>query len=228
MEAEFWHERWRNNQIGFHQDYINPWLEKYWNSLNLEKGAHVFVPLCGKTRDMLWLMEQGYRVTGIEISEIAVETFFRESDLIPAIEETLDLKRWRYENLSIFSGDIFALRAADIGAVRGIYDRAALIAFPPEMRHRYAAHVSGLLSPGARGLLVSLEYPAGEMEGPPFAVFETEVCELFSQGWKIDVIESSDCLEENTKFRERGLSELREVVYRLGFSGTRTRDATDR
>lgn len=215
MEAEFWHERWRNNRIGFHQNCVNPWLEKYWDSLGLDEGAHVFVPLCGKSRDMFWLLERSYRVTGVELSDVAVQAFFDESNLTPEIDSSGALKRWKFADLSIFSGDIFRLSAGDIGEVQGIYDRAALIAFPPEMRHRYAARITGLLSPGVKGLLVTLEYLAGEMEGPPFPVFEDEVRELFPDDWKIDVIERVDCLEANTRFKERGLTELTEIAYRL-------------
>lgn len=215
MEAEFWHERWRNNQIGFHQEHVNPWLEKYWSSLDLDENANVLVPLCGKSRDMLWLLSRGFRVTGVEISEIAVEAFFRESDLAPRVTVRDGHKTWECGSLKIISGDFFAVDQHALGPVTGLYDRASLIAFPPSMRQRYVSHLSSLVAPGTRGLLVTLEYPAGQMDGPPFAVNEAEVYQLFNGRWEIGLLERNDCLEDNEKFRERGLTALAELVYHL-------------
>ena len=47
MKAAFWHERWEANQLGFHQDEVNPQLVRYWPQLSLGTEAAVFVPLCG-------------------------------------------------------------------------------------------------------------------------------------------------------------------------------------
>ncbi len=81
MEPAFWHKRWADNQIGFHQGQVNSYLQTHWPALGLETGSRVLVPLCGKSLDLVWLAGQGYRVLGVELSRRAVEDFFREHGL---------------------------------------------------------------------------------------------------------------------------------------------------
>ena len=150
MDPDFWHERWKTNQIGFHQGDVNPYLVQYWPSLTLNKGGRVLVPLCGKSRDMFWLLEQGFNVVGIEISPIAVESFFLENRLTPEITRETCCIRWKTEALEILCGDFFGLERNDIGTCQGVYDRAALIALPPAMRPRYVNHLSALLDRHAK------------------------------------------------------------------------------
>jgi thiopurine S-methyltransferase len=64
MEAEFWHERWETGQIAFHKHEYNNHMQAFINHLKLQPGDHILVPLCGKSLDMLWLLNQGYHVTG--------------------------------------------------------------------------------------------------------------------------------------------------------------------
>ena len=72
MHPEFWLERWQQNQIGFHQARVNPYLQQFWPQLGIAQTGRVFVPLCGKSSDMLWLRAQGHEVVGVEFSELAV------------------------------------------------------------------------------------------------------------------------------------------------------------
>ena len=83
MEEKFWHDRWQNNQIPFHKVEVNPLLVRNLPALELASGARVFVPLCGKSLDVHWLLAQGYRVAGAELSRIAVEQLFAELGVIP-------------------------------------------------------------------------------------------------------------------------------------------------
>lgn len=215
MQSEFWLERWRNQQIGFHQDRINPHLETHWPALGVEAGARVFVPLCGKSRDMLWLAAQGYRVTGIELSPLAVEAFFAENDLSPMRRQQGAFEVCSAGEIEIFCGDFFALSAADIAGVAAVYDRASLVALPPDMRQRYAAHMAQLLPTGTQILLVTFDYAQDEMSGPPFAVSEDEVRGLYDGAFAIDKLADLDALAENARFRQAGLTRLRERVFGL-------------
>ncbi|MBP6750907.1 MAG: thiopurine S-methyltransferase, partial [Xanthomonadaceae bacterium] len=88
MDAEFWHRRWQDNQIGFHQHEATPMLQAHWATIGAPTGCRVFVPLAGKSLDMLWLAAQGHRVLGIELSPLAVAQFFAENALQPEIVET--------------------------------------------------------------------------------------------------------------------------------------------
>jgi len=216
MEAEFWHSRWRSNKIGFHQHDFNRHLTKHWPRLDSEPGARVLVPLCGKSRDMIWLAERGHAVVGCEISRIAVESFFREAGLAPRITVDGSVQRWAAGSIEILLGDFFALRPEQIGTVDLVYDRASLIAFPESMRPTYVRALIGLMLPGTRMLLLTLEYPQPEMEGPPFSVEEAEIRDLFEGLADVELLETeTEASGEFPQFRGHRLSRLAEKVYRL-------------
>jgi len=80
MDPQFWHERWQRNETGWHQREINAHLQDFWPQLQQPAGGRVLVPLCGKSRDLLWLRAQGHAVLGVEISPIAVREFFAENE----------------------------------------------------------------------------------------------------------------------------------------------------
>ncbi|MEZ5878939.1 MAG: thiopurine S-methyltransferase [Tepidamorphaceae bacterium] len=144
MDPSFWHERWTARRIGFHEEKPNDLLMKHFARLDLSAGSRVFVPLCGKSRDLGWLLEQGFRVVGIELSPIAVEELFTELGVKPVIEEHGPLKLYSYEDLFVFVGDVFELMMDRLGPVDAVYDRAALVALPETMRKAYAAHLTRL------------------------------------------------------------------------------------
>lgn len=213
METEFWHARWEQGLIGWHQEEVNPHLERFWPRLALDAGAKVFVPLCGKSLDLLWLARAGYEVIGVEVSATAVATLFRDNELNATVSSLRDFQVWRGEGLRIFQGDFFCLRAADLAGVAAIYDRASLIAFPPQMRPGYVDHLMGVTPDAGAGLLITLEYDSGEMQGPPFSVSEDEVNKLLGSRVPLRRAYEFDALAANPRFQARGLSSLTERVY---------------
>jgi len=215
MEIPFWHDRWKQNEIGFHQAGFNSHLQEFWPKLELRTGCRVFVPLCGKSRDLLWLRAQGHAVLGVEVSPIAVEDFFTENRLTAEVTQRGAYKVWDADGLTILCGDYFALTRDWLADVEAVFDRASLIALPPEMRSRYAEHMTAILPPGAKILLITMEYPAGSMQGPPFSVEEPEVRALYEKHFKVTSLLRKDILADNARFRERGLTSLYEHVYRL-------------
>ncbi len=208
MHPDFWHERWQQNQTGFHQDEVHPLLSKYWPALAATDC--VFVPLCGKSLDMWWLRQRGSRVVGVELSPLAVQAFFEDAGVTPARTSNGSLECWQASDIKIYSGDFFTLQPPDVSGCSVIYDRAALIALPPAMRRDYVAHLHRLFPRGARMLLVTLDYPQAEMDGPPFSVSDAEVRELYKSA---QLLESKDVLAENDRFRQRGVSRLNENAY---------------
>lgn len=216
MEAAFWHRKWADNQIGFHQAQVNPYLQRHWPALGLAPGSRVLVPLCGKSLDLAWLAGQGHRVLGVELSRQAVEDFFREQGLAAEVSQQGAFEVWRAGDVQVWCGDVFALRAEDVADCVGLYDRAALIALPPAMRERYRAMLSQILPAGGKGLLVTLDYDQSKLDGPPFSVGDDEVRRGFS-GWTVDELEAFEAIEESPKFLQAGVLSLLERVYRLGF-----------
>ncbi len=215
MQHEFWLERWQQNQIGFHKQEINPNLQHYWSRLSVSQNDRVLVPLCGKSNDMLWLLGMGYQVVGIELSPLAVESFFSENDLKPKVQRKGDFLVSEVDGLQIFCGDFFALQPADLGHVNVVYDRASLVALPVGMRIKYASTLSALLTTNTQILLITLDYPQHEMQGPPFSVQSEEVQRLFSSWCDVELLASEDVLEQEIAFKERGLTSMTEQTYRL-------------
>ena len=214
MQPDFWHQRWADNQIGFHQSEPTTLLLKHWSSLRVEKGATVFVPLCGKSLDMAWLASQGYRVLGIELSQLAVEQFFAEHALTPEIMESQYGKHYRAGAIDIILGNAFGLDAEVLAECAAVYDRAAMIALPPSMRARYADEVYARLPSGCRGLLITLEYPQAERDGPPFAIAEAEVRERYVTTWDIELLERRPILPSHAGY-VIGVNTLDTAVYGL-------------
>ena len=215
MHTDFWLERWEQNQIGFHQDDFNNHLQAFWDQLQIPAGSNIFVPLCGKSQDLLWLRAQGYGVTGVELSPIAVRDFFAENRLEPTITTHGALQRWEADGLVIWLGDFFALSAAEVAQCAGAFDRASLIALPPAMREHYAQHLIQILPTHCRTLLITLEYDQQQMNGPPFAVHEAEVRALYADALAVSLLFVTDVLDDSPGFRQRGLTKLEEKVYVL-------------
>lgn len=213
MDEAFWHRRWAQNEIGFHLREVNPLLRRHWPGLQLAVGTKVLVPLCGKSLDLVWLVEQGFEVLGVELSEKAVEDFFVEQNLPVQIEQRSGFKVYRSGVLEVHCGDFFALTAEDVAGCEGLYDRAALIALPASMRQRYTEHLSSILASGCTGLLVVLDYEQAQMEGPPFAVSDAEIQASLGDGWDISLLERASALDE--KFLQRGLRRMDQNCYRL-------------
>ena len=215
MDPDFWHERWRTRRIGFHRDAPLPLLTRHWPGLGLDHGSRVFVPLCGKSLDMVWLAEQGHRVLGIELSELAIAEFFDERGLAPTTRTSPAGVHHAAGPWELIAGDAFAIPEALLADCAAVYDRAAMIALPPDLRTRYAHTTWRRLPAGCRGLLVTLEYPQTEKAGPPFAVEEAEVHALLDADWTVSLLERRDILEGEPSFQAEGVTALSTSVYRL-------------
>lgn len=214
MHPDFWQQRWADNQIGFHQPAPTPLLLKHWPSLDVPAGATVFVPLAGKSLDMAWLASQGHRVLGVELSQRAIDQFFAEHGLVPDVETTRYGVHHRAGGIELIRGDAFGLDADLLRDCAAVFDRAALIALPPELRQRYAGALYAMLPAGCRGLLITLEYPQAEREGPPFSVPEDEVRGLYGRDWEVALRERRPILPEHPGF-VAGVSRLDTAVYAM-------------
>lgn len=215
MQPEFWHDRWERNQIGFHLEEVNPYLQRWWPELEVAQGGRVLVPLCGKSLDLSWLASQGYEVLGVELSQAAVEAFFSEHALEPQVSQRDGFKVYEAGPVTLMCGDFFALRAQDVATCVGLYDRAAMIALPPQMREAYAQHLTGIVPSGCKGLLITLDYDQSEVKGPPFSVPDEQVQLWLSPAWHVEIAEQSDILGKSWKFLDAGGTRLLERVYRL-------------
>ncbi len=193
MDANFWHQRWEQNDIAFHEREANPLLVKYFDLLSLSKGGRVFLPLCGKTLAIHWLLSNGYRVAGSELSEIAVKQLFSELAIEPNITAINRIRYYSADNIDIFVGDIFDLSAGVLGRVDAIYDRAALVALPETMRNRYAAHLMEITA-RAPQLLICYDYDQRLLDGPPYSVAKEEVHRHYQDSYDVTLLASVDVI----------------------------------
>ena len=212
MTTNYWLERWRDGRTGFHLAEANPRLIEH--SAVLSEATRVLVPLCGKSVDLEWLVTHGYEVVGVELVELAAQAFFAERGLAPTRREDGDFIVYEHGNLAIWVGDFFATTGARLGMFDAVYDRAAMIALPAELRKRYAAHLQTLLTAKAKLLLVTLHFDVPG--GPPFSVPPEEVNEAFA-GAEVRLLASLDSSADLPSAVQRGASFERENVYEVAF-----------
>ncbi len=191
MDAQFWHQRWENSEIAFHERVANPLLVKYCHALSLSRGNRVFVPLCGKSLDIGWLLSQGYKVAGAELSELAITQLFEQLGTDPKVTDLGEVKHYSALQIDMFVGDIFALTRELLGPVDAIYDRAALVALPEDMRGRYSRHLTEI-TVNAQQLLITFEYDQELMNGPPFSINEAEVNRQYIDRYQPTLLASSE------------------------------------
>lgn len=209
-DQEFWHSKWASNQIGFHLEDVNPLLPACWHHANPKREDKVLVPLCGKSEDLVWLATKHDSVEGVELSQIAVRSFFAEHFYTPTVTPINGMHElYQFDELSIYTGDFFT---APVSQADIVYDRAALVALPQDMREEYVARLKQLLNPGGRILLVTLNYPQEEMAGPPFSVPLEEIQQLFA-GYKVTCLNVDQADEHHPKIAKKGLSCFSEEVY---------------
>lgn len=213
MSNPDWVNRWKEGRIGFHRSEFNETLLKFWPQLNLSEVRSVLVPLCGKSLDMVWLRQQGLEVIGTELVKAAVESFYQEQSLQPAVTEVQAYRHWQADNIHILEGDFFALPKGFIDSTV-FYDRAALVALPREMRQQYVEQLLNTAPHLQEGLLITIEYDQDLVSGPPFSVQEQEVRALYSPRFEVIKLDTHNS-PASTNLREKGVSELIEAVYKL-------------
>lgn len=212
MDAQFWINAWKEGRTNFHQGKYHEKLLEYFPSLNPQEGERVLVPLCGKAKDLIWLQTQKLRVHGVELYKHAVEDFFEENNLTPVIRtRDHDFDLHTHKDLVISCGDFFKLDAPE--NYDFVYDRAALVALPPEMREDYAKIIKKSLKSGGKYLLITYEYDQTKLSGPPFSVEKKEVYELYQNNFTISLLESLPVNKEGSRLSS--LESLKQTVYVL-------------
>ena len=209
MDPNFWLQKWQRKDIAFHQAEANPLLVKCFKELSLEQGSRIFLPLCGKTLDIAWLLSNGYRVAGAELSGIAIEELFLELGIKPEVTKAGELMHYSAKHIDIFVGDIFDISANILGPVDAIYDRAALVALPEGMRQQYTTHLMQITN-GAPQFVICFEYEQKLMPGPPFSIDANEVNQHYGDVYQLSCIESAD-VDGGLK----GICAAQEIVWLL-------------
>ncbi|CAM2961639.1 thiopurine S-methyltransferase [Legionella worsleiensis] len=212
MDKDYWHQKWQSKSIGFHQAQPNKLMQRYISSLQLAPGACVFVPLCGKSIDMIWLAAQGYQIIGNELDNNACSDFFTENQIPVQVTPMNDFIVYESANIRIFCGDFFNMNRSILGKIHAVYDRAALIALPKEMRIKYSEQITRLTTASTPILLLTTEYNQDEMQGPPFAVGKEEIITLYGTHFNVHQLYCKSFTIPD-HLQEKGLTKATEQVY---------------
>jgi thiopurine S-methyltransferase len=206
MNKEFWVNAWADGRTNFHQITANPWLQLGLSELK-STPKRALVPLCGKTIDLLTLAQKGIEVVGVEIAAQAVDEFFRENKLTPGISKEGAYSAYRVPGLTILSGDFFEIESwPDYNeGFDFIYDRAALIALPLELRTRYLKVIKSLITDQTRYLVDFISYDGPLDLGPPFSVSPDEIIEFFKDFRKIKKLKEDQRQAIHPRFIEAGV-----------------------
>ena len=215
MEPDHWHQRWQEGRIGFHQAQPNRWLQQFYPDLLLKQGEPLLLPLCGKTVDLTWLAEQGHPVVGVELSAIAIADFFHEQQLSAKRSQQPPFIRWESNLITLLEGVFFHLTRDDLPPTPVVFDRAALVALPAEMRQRYVTHLTTLLPAGSRILLVTTDYPQEQKIPPPFALSDEEVHTLYGDHFDIQRLHTETLTMGQDPLSKRGVTSLVERIYKI-------------
>lgn len=211
MKHDFWHNCWKENAIGFHQESLHPFILDHIASYVKNSGGSVLVPLCGKSLDMLWWAEH-CNVVGSELSDIACRDFFSENKLDAAVEEKDEFNHYQVKNLSIYQGDFFKLQPEQFSHFDFIYDRAAIIALPDAMREQYVAHLKSFISDSTQLFMMTFEYPDGEHKGPPFTVTADYIRNAFAE-YEVTELTSRDLTDKKFAIGSLPVSSLIERLF---------------
>ncbi|CAA0125624.1 Thiopurine S-methyltransferase [BD1-7 clade bacterium] len=191
MDFDYWHSHWVKNEIRFHQGTPNQSLVACFKRLNLDPSARVFVPLCGKTRDIAWILDKGCSVVAVEYERIAIDQLFDELAVKPVVTDVGAFKHYSAEGLDVYCGDFFDLTSELLGSIDATYDRAAIVALPLEARSRYATHLKRLTKCAPQLVQTAAVYPANPQK-PPFEVSLTELRSHYGNDYGLTCVDQRE------------------------------------
>ncbi|MEJ2141966.1 MAG: thiopurine S-methyltransferase [Gammaproteobacteria bacterium] len=215
-DDHLWLQMWRNKQTDdFHQILVNKHLVRFWPALNIPHGKKIFVPLCGKSLDILWLAEQGYKVIGVELSPIAVKAFFKENHLQPVKRKLADFSLWTHGNISILCGNYFALNKSILGQIDTVYDRAALTALPKDIRSLYVSHLHTIVSETTNIFLLTIEDTADNRHLNFSEQVDAELISLYASDFEIELKHVESVVEDQVSTSPPATQHVTYKVYHL-------------
>ncbi|XP_052776657.1 probable thiopurine S-methyltransferase [Mya arenaria] len=227
MSVNDWDYRWSLGQTKFHMPKVHPMLQKHMDRLTQGNNkASVFVPLCGKTLDMKWLLDEGYEVIGNGFADSACRRFFEEHNIPYTSTPLTGTEGVLYEAkdgtpIKLYRCDCFHLSSNLCGRFDCIWDRAGFVALPVKDRIRYARVMVELLKKDGRYLLDCFLVDNSVFGGPPFNCDQNDVEIAFGKLCKVEKLDTNDAFTKwqeawgKESFIEWGIDSFIEDVYLL-------------
>lgn len=210
-----WHSHWTKKRPGFHEAKVNTYLEQYLPLFDLKPEDGIFMPLCGKAHDIQWLSQQGFNVVGVELSEVAIQSFFEESGLSYTVTEEPHFRVYHAPRITLYQGDYMHMGASHLRQCKLVYDRAAIVAIESFNRESYVQHMRHIIPQKTPVLMVTLEYDQAVMTGPPFSVRVEEIKQYFEPAYCVTHLKTNEQIDERPRWRELGLKSFRETALQI-------------
>jgi len=223
-KAEYWTDRWKEGKIGWHREKVNKYLIKYVDELTGGRSKlRVFLPLCGKSVDMLWLADQGHTIVGVEVAKQAIESFFTENNLTFTVEsvkmaasgEPAEVYKCKEKMITIFCCDLFTFKEEDVGGkFDAIWDRGSLSAIVPsagDRGKRYTKKMHSLLAYDGNYMLESHYYEIDRGIRPPASISNELRNEIYGEDFTIKELD----VDRQGEDPNRSLSFAHDLHYHL-------------
>ncbi len=162
--ADKWEADYQRRTDGWDLAGPTPALKRIAASGRFQPGK-MFVPCAGRGHDAREFARHGFKVTAVDFSPWAVHAMREMADPAAPIE--------------IMQHDMFELPREMDGKFDYVLQYTCFCAIDPNRREEYADLVARLLRPG--GVYIDLAFPLdGRAGGPPFAVSDQEIVDLFA------------------------------------------------
>lgn len=198
LSVKDWNEKfWKSSSDNpsFHVSSPHRTLIKYYNQIFKDDSEkRVFIPLCGKSLDMLYLTDQGHEVVGVEFSDFAVKSFFEDSKLDYTKEAIKNFVIWKSKdpakNVTIYQGDFYEVESKTLGFFDVVWDRGSFTAINIDDRELYTDIMFQIMKPSARYLVQVCKYDGSLYGGPPHYVTEHAMKSTFGRKCNFEKLET--------------------------------------
>ena len=169
LSQDYWNNRYEAEQTGWDLKAVSPPLKAYIDQLT-DKNISILIPGCGSGYEAEYLAKQGFQsVTVI--------------DFAPLVVEKMKVNLADYQQINIICQDFFA----HTGKYDLILEQTFFCSLNPSLRTKYIQKMSELLTTKGKlvGLLFNIQFP----NNPPFGGSKEEYLGLFSDTFKINLLE---------------------------------------
>lgn len=229
LTLEFWDKRWVDGNSQWQENdgcellwqNIDSIMQKFFPTKKAE-DLKVFIPLCGKAKDIYLFYKMGFTVVGIEFAPLPIKEFFDENEIAEVSTAKKPFTKSPDGRLILGEGDLFSFQAEgklpfpkyDI-----VWDRGSFVAINENDRERYAAFMKSLAGEGGIQIINIVEYDRAEYGGPPLASNQEELQNYYGADATIELLGRTDRLGEDQEDRQvwidQGLTRMTEALFTI-------------